>query len=65
MREHKRAVWSKSVPACMACGRLFTATGIAGVKALLADARRMDPEAYASLREELGPSPATENTEGE
>jgi hypothetical protein len=26
---------------------LFTATGIAGVKALLADARRIDPEAYA------------------
>jgi hypothetical protein len=32
----------------------FTTAGIAGVKALLADARRMDPEA----------SPATENTEG-
>lgn len=43
----------------------FTAAGIAGVKALLADARRMDPEAYAHLREELGFPPATENTEGE
>ncbi len=43
----------------------FAAAGIAGVKALHADARRVDPEAYARLREELGFSPATENTEGE
>ena len=38
-------------------GAFFAAAGIAGVKALL--------EAYARLREELGFSPATENTEGE
>ncbi len=32
----------------------FTEAGIAGVKALLADGRRMDAKTYAHLREELG-----------
>jgi hypothetical protein len=49
----------------MACERFVPLPGSLAVKALLADARRMDPEAYARLREELGFSPATENTEGE